>query len=62
MNTQAPKNPQDIVRMNALEVCIATIHDIRFVEMKDELKDVMLKNLRKELCAIHDSIKQELER
>ena len=55
------KNPQDIVRMNAIDVCISVIHDIRFVEMPDDAKDLMLKNLRNELVAIYDSLKQSLE-
>ena len=59
MNTQ-PKNPQDIVRMNAIEVCLSVIHDIRFVEMPDEARDIMLKNVYNELGAIYDSLKQGL--
>ena len=56
-----PKNPQDIVRMNAIGSCLSAIHDIRFVEMSDDAKDAILRDVHKQLGAIYDSLKQSLE-
>ena len=58
---KAPKNPQDIVRMNAIDVCISSIRDVRYVEMTDEAKDVVLKNVYNDLVTIYDSLKKSLE-
>ena len=59
---KAPKNPQDIVRMNAIGSCLSAIHDVRFrFDLTDEERDVILRDIYKELGAIYDSLKQSLE-